>query len=78
MFSNTVRSNFQTRAQSIVNWDGPNKMAIKPKGVEVEATTNKKKKVASDLDVPVPKKFPKLEEKKETPECTGRFTIFES
>ena len=52
-------------------------MAIKPKGVEVEATTNKKKKVASDLDVPVPKKFPKLEEKKETPECTGRFTIFE-
>ena len=48
-------------------------MVIKPKGVEVEATTSKKKKAASELDVPVPKKFPKLEEKKETPECTGRF-----
>ena len=33
--------------KSIVNWDGPNKMVIKPKDIEVDKTTQKKKKPAS-------------------------------
>ena len=33
--------------KSIVNWDGPNKMVIKPKDIEMEKTSQKKKKPAS-------------------------------
>jgi len=68
--------------KSIVNWDGPNKMTIKPKTIEAAVETKaaqsskKTKKALADLDVPVPKKFPKLaEDSKKTQECTDEVCL---
>ena len=70
--------------KSIVNWDGPNKMMVKPKTIETTTTmvdqaqssTKKTKKALAELDVPVPKKFPKLSsEETKTQECTDEICL---